>query len=230
MAQGNLIFISGGVRSGKSSFAESYAAQVAESKDKNLYYLATSLCFDDEMTKRIKHHQATRGKSIHNWQTIEASKDISEAVYKEHEDSVILLDCLTVWLSNEFYQKGITEETLVNSEKWNEVKQHVMNEIKNLRARTDTFVAGLEAILDHVQGCHARQRRVWAGPETDEEAEIGAVLESRRAPEFGTLVELVQGRSVLCLFRDYREEEMAEFVEDFVWLRQKAWRQRLLAR
>src|SRR5699024_11022611 len=116
MAQGNLIFISGGVRSGKSSFAESYAAQVAESKDKNLYYLATSLCFDDEMTKRIKHHQATRGKSIHNWQTIEASKDISEAVYKEHEDSVILLDCLTVWLSNEFYQKGITEETLVRSE------------------------------------------------------------------------------------------------------------------
>src|SRR5699024_11438296 len=61
-------------------------------------------------------------------------------VYKEHEDSVILLDCLTVWLSNEFYQKGITEETLVNSEKWNEVKQHVMNEIKNLRARTDTLV------------------------------------------------------------------------------------------
>lgn len=140
MAQGNLIFISGGVRSGKSSFAESYAAQVAESKDKNLYYLATSLSFDDEMTKRIKHHQATRGKSIYNWQTIEASKDISEAVYKEHEDSVILLDCLTVWLSNEFYQKGITEETLVNSEKWNEVKQHVMNEIKNLRARTDTLV------------------------------------------------------------------------------------------
>src|SRR5699024_6020654 len=35
---------------------------------------------------------------------------------------------------------GITEETLVNSEKWNEVKQHVMNEIKNLRARTDTLV------------------------------------------------------------------------------------------
>src|SRR5690625_810728 len=132
MAQGNLIFISGGVRSGKSS--------LAESKDKNLYYLATSLSFDDEMTKRIKHHQATRGKSIYNWQTIEASKDISEAVYKEHEDSVILLDCLTVWLSNEFYQKGITEETLVNSEKWNEVKQHVMNEIKNLRARTDTLV------------------------------------------------------------------------------------------
>src|SRR5699024_6495949 len=140
MAQGNLIFISGGVRSGKSSFAESYADQVAESKDKNLYYLAMSLCFDDEMTKRIKHHQATRGKSIHNWQTIEASKDISEAVYKEHEDSVILLDCLTVWLSNEFYQKGITEETLDNSEKWNEVKQHVMNDVEHLRARTDTLV------------------------------------------------------------------------------------------
>src|SRR5690625_7013154 len=87
MAQGNLIFISGGVRSGKSSFAESYAAQVAESKDKNLYYLATSVSFDDEMTKRIKHHQATRGKSIYNWQTIEASKDISEAVYKDRKST-----------------------------------------------------------------------------------------------------------------------------------------------
>lgn len=140
MAQGNLIFISGGVRSGKSSFAESYAAQVAESKAKNLYYLATSLSFDDEMTKRIKHHQATRGKSIHNWQTIEASKDISEAVSNEHKDSVILLDCLTVWLSNEFYQKGIKEETSVHSEKWNEVKRHMMNEIQNLRAKTDALI------------------------------------------------------------------------------------------
>src|SRR5699024_12129028 len=110
------------------------------SKDKNLFYLSTSICLYDEMTKRIKQYQATRGKSIHNWQTIEASKDISVAVYKEHEDSVILLDCLTVWLSNEFYQKGITEETLVNSEKWNEVKQHFMNEIINLIARTDTLV------------------------------------------------------------------------------------------
>src|SRR5699024_3716049 len=119
---------------------ESYAAQVAEIKDKNLYYLATSLCFDDEMTKRIKHHQATRGKSIHNWQTIEASKDISEAVYKEHEDSVNLLDCLTVWLSNEFYQKGITEETCDSSEKCNEMKQNFKNEIKKLRALTGTLV------------------------------------------------------------------------------------------
>ncbi len=140
MAQGQLIFISGGVRSGKSSFAELYASQLAESKNCGLYYLATSISFDNEMTQRIEHHQETREQSVYNWQTIEASDNVSEAVHKEHENSVILLDCLTVWLNNEFYQKGITEETVINGEKWNEVKQHVINEIINIRERVDTLI------------------------------------------------------------------------------------------
>lgn len=140
MATNQLIFISGGVRSGKSSFAELYAAEIAERKNCELYYLATSINFDKEMDKRITHHKKTRETSLYDWKTIEASSDISEAVQKKHEGSIILLDCLTVWLSNEFYEKNITEETIVNSEQWNEVKGHVMNHIKKINERVDTLI------------------------------------------------------------------------------------------
>lgn len=140
MARGQLIFISGGVRSGKSSFAELYASEIAESKNCDLYYLATSIGFDNEMAKRIERHQETRAKSSYNWKTIEASDNVFEAVQSKHENSVILLDCLTVWLNNEFYQKGITEETNVKDEKWSEVKHHMINQIKNIKERVESLI------------------------------------------------------------------------------------------
>lgn len=140
MAQGQLIFISGGVRSGKSSFGELYATHLAESKNRELFYLATSISFDNEMTQRINRHQETRNQSSSNWQTIEAPYNISNAINNEHKNNVILLDCLTVWLNNEFYQKNITEQTVINGEEWQEVKGQIINEIKSIRECVDTLI------------------------------------------------------------------------------------------
>lgn len=140
MARNQLIFISGGVRSGKSSFAELYASQIAESNDKDLYYLATSISFDQEMTKRIEKHKLTRKNSKQDWKTIEASNDLAGAIEEKHKTSVILLDCLTVWLNNVFYNQGITEETTVSSEKWFEVKEYMLKQIKILNNEVDTLI------------------------------------------------------------------------------------------
>ncbi|HLQ83331.1 MAG TPA: bifunctional adenosylcobinamide kinase/adenosylcobinamide-phosphate guanylyltransferase [Pseudogracilibacillus sp.] len=140
MARNQLIFISGGVRSGKSSFAELYASQLAERRNSPLYYLATSISFDKEMEKRIEHHQHTRNKSRHHWQTIEAASNLSQAMKKEHVGSVMLLDCLTVWLNNEFYEEKITEDTCVNSVKWHQVKNYMIDEIKRINQHVDTLI------------------------------------------------------------------------------------------
>lgn len=140
MASNQLIFISGGVRSGKSSFAELYAAQVAKSKQLDLYYLATSINFDKEMDTRIAHHKKTRDLSTNDWKTIEAPSNISRAIKRSHEGSVILLDCLTVWLSNEFYEQQVTEDIIVNSEKWCEVREDIMNQIKEILRCVDTLI------------------------------------------------------------------------------------------
>ena len=59
---------------------------------------------------------------------------------KTQDYSVILLDCLTVWLNNEFYKSGITEATIVNDDKWNKVKQHIMDQIHQILERVYTLL------------------------------------------------------------------------------------------
>ena len=86
--------ILGGVRSGKSRTAE----QRAKDSGKQVIYLATATAGDDEMAQRIMHHQQQRPE---HWQLIEEPFALS-ATLKQHasEDSFILVDCLTLWLTN----------------------------------------------------------------------------------------------------------------------------------
>jgi adenosylcobinamide kinase/adenosylcobinamide-phosphate guanylyltransferase len=89
-----LIFVTGGCRSGKSQFALDYASRHFQKK----LYLATCEAFDEEMVKRIEQHQLRRGS---DWQTVEEPIKIAEAIKQHGKDmEVILLDCVTLWLSN----------------------------------------------------------------------------------------------------------------------------------
>ena len=89
-----MIFITGGCRSGKSRFALDYANQHFSKK----LYLATCEALDEEMAQRIEHHKKMRGPE---WQTIEEPVEIADKI-KQYRDrvEVILLDCITLWLSN----------------------------------------------------------------------------------------------------------------------------------
>lgn len=108
-----IIFISGGVRSGKSSLAERMALQFYHEQNASaLYYMATTkLNYDDEMNERIKLHQATRNQ---DWITIEEPYYIDEQLKKLNPHSVLLIDCLTVWSSNVLFSENKTYETMIN--------------------------------------------------------------------------------------------------------------------
>lgn len=84
----------GGARSGKSIYAESLVAAYAGTP----VYVATAEADDDEMAERIARHQARRGAK---WHTVEQPLELVPAL-KEHcrHDSAVLVDCLTLWLSN----------------------------------------------------------------------------------------------------------------------------------
>lgn len=92
MAQ--IIFITGGQRSGKSS----YAQQLAENKSDKPIYLATAKIWDDEFESRVKRHQDDRGEC---WRTIEEQIEISK---HQFDNEVVLLDCITLWLTNIFFK------------------------------------------------------------------------------------------------------------------------------
>jgi adenosylcobinamide kinase/adenosylcobinamide-phosphate guanylyltransferase len=82
----------GGARSGKSRLAQA----AAEALDGPLVYIATAEAGDAEMADRIARHRADRGP---RWTTIECPIDLAETI-TGHENDVVLVDCLTLWLSN----------------------------------------------------------------------------------------------------------------------------------
>ena len=83
----------GGARAGKSTYAEN----LAEKSNKPLVYVATGQGKDDEMAARILAHQVRRGE---NWSTIEEPLDVVGAISSVKSGHVILLDCITLWISN----------------------------------------------------------------------------------------------------------------------------------
>jgi len=103
MAAASLIFISGGVRSGKSSFAEKLALEIALEKGGQLNYLATGVASDQEMKERIRKHQRDRETGNYLWRTIEQSHNIGEIAGVFNEDDIILLDCVTTLLNNQLF-------------------------------------------------------------------------------------------------------------------------------
>jgi adenosylcobinamide kinase/adenosylcobinamide-phosphate guanylyltransferase len=87
----------GGARSGKSAFAQGSAEAMAVATGGRLVMIATAQAFDSEMVERIDRHRQDRGPA---WTTLEAPLDLTGALEGLGADDVVVVDCLTLWLSN----------------------------------------------------------------------------------------------------------------------------------
>ena len=88
------VLVTGGARSGKSLYAEG----LVNAAQRERIYVATCTPFDDEMRQRIDRHRDQRGEG---WRTIEEPRDLAGVIAAEStEGRAILVDCLTLWLSN----------------------------------------------------------------------------------------------------------------------------------
>ena len=91
---GRIVLVTGGARSGKSTFAEKLAAEGGQ----RIAYIATAQIYDEEMRFRVSLHQQRRPA---NWQTYEAPFGAEKAICAASEQNdVILFDCITLYLSN----------------------------------------------------------------------------------------------------------------------------------
>ncbi len=100
---GRIIFVTGGTRSGKSRFAERLARKVGG----DIGYVATAIAFDDEMKDRIAKHRQNRPPG---WRTWETYKDVYK-IYDQFEGQRgILIDCITIMVSNLLLDMEATDD------------------------------------------------------------------------------------------------------------------------
>jgi adenosylcobinamide kinase/adenosylcobinamide-phosphate guanylyltransferase len=94
----SIYLVAGGARSGKSRKGEELALELAGSGKP--VFIATAEAVDDEMTSRIKKHQDDRGNAF---ELLEEPKNLTKALKELDTDATVLVDCLTLWLSNNMF-------------------------------------------------------------------------------------------------------------------------------
>jgi adenosylcobinamide kinase/adenosylcobinamide-phosphate guanylyltransferase len=99
-----LSILFGGARSGKSTIA----AEIAARHEGDVVFIATAEARDDEMARRIESHRAHRPA---DWVTIEEAIDLQAAMESAPEDALVLVDCLTLWVSN-LIEKGLEDPSI----------------------------------------------------------------------------------------------------------------------
>ena len=102
MPDGTLTFVVGGARSGKSRHAET----LIERHEPPWTYVATAQAFDSEMRERIAHHRTRRDG---RWQAVDAPIDLAAALDGPSDGQPVLIDCLTLWLTNVMLADGDVE-------------------------------------------------------------------------------------------------------------------------
>ena len=93
MGKKELVLILGGARAGKSTFALNMANSISD----KVCFVATAEALDEEMEARIQTHRAERSP---NWSTVEEPRDLSLALQKVGDSDVVIVDCLTLLVSN----------------------------------------------------------------------------------------------------------------------------------
>ena len=144
MAASTLIFITGGVRSGKSSFAEKKAIEVARKTGGGLSYLATGVASDSEMKERIEKHQCDRKMGRYKWKTIERSVEIGGIADVINNQDIILLDCVTTLLNNELFSSERTwDDPFLKT-----IKENIITGIISIKNRAGTMIVVSNEVLN----------------------------------------------------------------------------------
>ena len=116
-----ITYITGGVRSGKSRFAQKMALKLSP----NPVYIATAKVWDEDFQQRVKRHREERGAE---WTNFEVHKDLYKLPI---ENRVVVIDCVTLWLTNFFMEHKMDGEKSLSDFK---------TEIDNIAELPGTFI------------------------------------------------------------------------------------------
>ncbi|MBR5047328.1 MAG: bifunctional adenosylcobinamide kinase/adenosylcobinamide-phosphate guanylyltransferase [Eubacterium sp.] len=119
-----VIMVTGGSRSGKSVLAEQKAKEHGK---RSVLYIATAIPTDEDMKERIRIHQERRDSE---WGTYEGYRDLGDVI-RETEKSTILLDCITVLITNILFEEERDFDT-ISKEEIADIEADVMKELGSI--------------------------------------------------------------------------------------------------
>lgn len=123
---GEIIYITGGARSGKSTFGEEYIKKNRDAREK--IYIATAHVWDDEMKQRVEKHREQRGEG---WETVENYKNLVAEVEKiQGEKKIILLDCITNLVTNFILEDLEIKWETIEKEKLEKIEKLILKELE----------------------------------------------------------------------------------------------------
>lgn len=159
------VLVTGGARSGKSRFAEQYAAALGAEG----VYIATSQALDEEMKERVRQHRLRRERAAFRWRTVEEPFELVRAL-DAARGRIVLIDCLTLWLSNCMLRlEDEPDADAVLQAKIEEMAEAI-SRFSSGAARADDQAAGVVIAVTNEVGCGVvpayslgRRFRDWAG-------------------------------------------------------------------
>ncbi|KAA0955688.1 bifunctional adenosylcobinamide kinase/adenosylcobinamide-phosphate guanylyltransferase [Sporosarcina sp. ANT_H38] len=164
MVRGKLTFISGGVRSGKSSYAEKLLVNEAQNNAARLVYIASGVATDSEMRARIERHKSDR--STHSWTTFEQPVELEGILPSIQPGDYVLWDCLTTWLANELYTGWESGKPCIGQSGCMEQKEkQLYTTIDTLVSQAAHLVIVSNEVLDELPSKYAETEmyRKWIG-------------------------------------------------------------------
>ncbi|MCM3636438.1 bifunctional adenosylcobinamide kinase/adenosylcobinamide-phosphate guanylyltransferase [Sporosarcina luteola] len=160
---GKLTFISGGVRSGKSAYAEKLLVEGAATAEGRLVYIASGRAVDEEMRQRIEQHQLDRADVC--WTTIEQSVDLEEVLPFIQPNDFVLWDCLTTWLANELYMEQNNTYCIHIKGCMEKKTARLYETVAAIREKASHFIIVSNEVLDEPASTYDETRKYceWIG-------------------------------------------------------------------
>lgn len=160
---GKLTFISGGVRSGKSAYAEAMLVKEATTAKGRLVYVASGSPVDNEMKKRIEKHQQDRAEQT--WTTIEQPANLFETLPFIHQNDFVLWDCLTTWLANELYTEHNGKFCIQVDGCMEKKAKQMLETVDEIRKNTAHLIIVSNEVLDEFPSAYDETRKYseWIG-------------------------------------------------------------------
>lgn len=163
MVLGKLTFISGGVRSGKSSYAEKLLTSAQNGKGR-LVYIASGKATDSEMSERITKHKQDRVG--YDWVTIEQPTNLAESIPYIQKGDYVLWDCMTTWLANELYEGWEKGSPCMHQPHCMEKKeQELLESLQLIVEKATRFVIVSNEVLNDLPSEYDETEiyRIWLG-------------------------------------------------------------------